>query len=196
LKNLLSSVDSTTDVPVTFSVTAGNGLELLDFRRPPKQEKFKYDDKLQVYCLPKSSLNIKTYFKNDKNNFRDCFSKQEQQRMKDFSISALSSLKSLMPSDFLCFFFFRIRHLTAESAEVDLLRGNFRRSPVLAENSGSNDRPAGEWEQDVNVLVEINVALKFNNNDNLMSVYTCVCALHCAPVAGNNNILKRSENFL
>jgi len=96
---------------------------------------------------------------------------------------------------FCVFFFFRIRHLTAESAEVDLLRGNFRRSPVLAENSGSNDRPAGEWEQDVNVLVEINVALKFNNNDNLMSVYTCDCALHCAPVAGNN-ILKRSENFL
>ncbi len=80
--------------------------------------------------------------------------------------------------------------LTTERAEVDLLRRDFWCSPVLAENSGRNDRPAREWEQDVNVLVEINVALKFNNNGSLMCAYTYNCAMHFAPVTLNNN-LKR-----
>jgi hypothetical protein len=52
-----------------------------------------------------------------------------------------------------------VRDLTAERREVDLLGGDFRRSAVLADRAGRDDGTAGEREEDVDLLVEVDVAL-------------------------------------
>ncbi len=56
-------------------------------------------------------------------------------------------------------FFQLVRDLTAEWREVDLLWGDFRRSSVLADRAGRDDGTAGEREEDVDLLVEVDVAL-------------------------------------
>ena len=54
-----------------------------------------------------------------------------------------------------------IRNLTTECAEVDLVWSDFRSSSMLAEDSCGDNRAAREREEDVDFLVEVDIALKY-----------------------------------
>jgi hypothetical protein len=49
--------------------------------------------------------------------------------------------------------------LTTKRRKVDLLGGDFRRSSVLANCAGCHDGTTGKREEDVDLLVEVDVAL-------------------------------------